>query len=659
MAINPEDVKLYESQVLSDEDDGGGRATGIEIQDGQVNNLFPDISRLDRTLGDVALRKAFLGIATDNADVYLGAHAIIVEPPADPNVSVVMFDAGSEDDERLQAQNRIESYVVRGSRALFELLGNQYEGQRQLACVAPVDRQVPSAGDVFLLKRQDDSEEQYVRVTSVEHEILTFSYQASSTTFVDFEARRITLKISAPLAATFYGGEPTPAGTTENASTGEPKSEVFTTEVADAARYWGVTRANAEVAPGDLEVSVDAVRASLVPSAQTEQSLPDQVIGLDMRLVKRGADSTYTTSLTATYTSGTELQVFLPRAAIRGTVALTLGGSAYTDDGSGILARASGSFPFSELEIDYVTGRIVGTRDAGTGGGDVGGSVTFQCGAPFTGRLNSYDYTVTLGNRSYNYNYSFPNAKPRPGTTVVAYMVQGRWYELRDPGNGVLEGNGSGTVNFATGTTSVTLQELPDVGSAIIFSYAEDIFEELETHEGTYVDMIPAVKMQLQEGIDPNSLTITYTADSTTKTVTDAGDGTLTGDGSGQVFYATGEVRLVPTHLPDDGTDITAGYDHTTGTETVAGPPVVSNEITDTLPDAPIAPGTVNVRTQIKNGGGSVNSYYNVLVQDDGAGGWEGGWSGSINYATGEYTLQIGKPYTRTYYRFETSYVEA
>ena len=53
MAINPEDVKLYESQVLSDETDGGGRATGNEIIDGNINNLFPDISRLDRTLGDV------------------------------------------------------------------------------------------------------------------------------------------------------------------------------------------------------------------------------------------------------------------------------------------------------------------------------------------------------------------------------------------------------------------------------------------------------------------------------------------------------------------------------------------------------------------------------------------------------------------------------
>ena len=49
MAINNNDVKLLESQSLSDEEDGGGRVTGREVIDGNVNNLFQDISRIDRT----------------------------------------------------------------------------------------------------------------------------------------------------------------------------------------------------------------------------------------------------------------------------------------------------------------------------------------------------------------------------------------------------------------------------------------------------------------------------------------------------------------------------------------------------------------------------------------------------------------------------------
>ena len=62
MAINKENIKLYESQRLSDEGDGGGRTTGHEVIDGQVNNLFRDISRIDRTVGDVSMRKVFVGV---------------------------------------------------------------------------------------------------------------------------------------------------------------------------------------------------------------------------------------------------------------------------------------------------------------------------------------------------------------------------------------------------------------------------------------------------------------------------------------------------------------------------------------------------------------------------------------------------------------------
>ncbi|MBO9496908.1 hypothetical protein J7438_22875 [Thalassotalea sp. G20_0] len=71
MVITNSDVQLFESRHLTDEEDHGGRVTGSEVIDGNINNLFQDISRIDRTIGDVALRKAFIGISTDNNDFYL------------------------------------------------------------------------------------------------------------------------------------------------------------------------------------------------------------------------------------------------------------------------------------------------------------------------------------------------------------------------------------------------------------------------------------------------------------------------------------------------------------------------------------------------------------------------------------------------------------
>lgn len=143
MAINNDDVKLFESQRLSDEEDGGGRATGTEVIDGNVNNLFQDISRIDCTIGDVALRKAFVGIRTDNNDAYLGSHLILTEPPKDENVSVLLFNTDNQIDERKNARNRIEAYVVPGSATSFDLLGNQLEGQRSLVGIQREERRLP------------------------------------------------------------------------------------------------------------------------------------------------------------------------------------------------------------------------------------------------------------------------------------------------------------------------------------------------------------------------------------------------------------------------------------------------------------------------------------------------------------------------------------
>ena len=132
MTINNNDVKLFESQRLSDEEDGGGRVTGQEVIDGNVNNLFQDISRIDRTVGNVVLRKMFIGISTDNNDTYLGSHLIQTEPPKDKNVSVLLFNTDSQTDERIDARDRIKGYMVPSIRASWELVGDQLKGQRAI-----------------------------------------------------------------------------------------------------------------------------------------------------------------------------------------------------------------------------------------------------------------------------------------------------------------------------------------------------------------------------------------------------------------------------------------------------------------------------------------------------------------------------------------------
>ena len=74
MTIQSGDIKLLKSQILSDTSDGGGAITSNEVIDGLSNNLFPDISELDRTYGRIALRKCFPAVDTTTNDSYYGSN---------------------------------------------------------------------------------------------------------------------------------------------------------------------------------------------------------------------------------------------------------------------------------------------------------------------------------------------------------------------------------------------------------------------------------------------------------------------------------------------------------------------------------------------------------------------------------------------------------
>ena len=93
------------------------------VPDGTVNNLFADISRLDRVYGRVNLRKIYAGVNNALTDTYLGAHMIVSAPPADGNVHACIFSTDSHSDERSGAQSHIESYLVASTPAAFYLLG--------------------------------------------------------------------------------------------------------------------------------------------------------------------------------------------------------------------------------------------------------------------------------------------------------------------------------------------------------------------------------------------------------------------------------------------------------------------------------------------------------------------------------------------------------
>lgn len=658
MSINVNDVKLLASQRLTDENDGGGRATSKVIVDGQVNNLFPDISRMDRTTGRVQMRKVYGGVATDTADAFLGSHAIVQQDAADPRVSVILFNTGSQTDERTAARDAIESYVAAASGAQFELMGTQLAGQRAIACVQREEARIPEIGQVFQLSGVNGA--QYVRLTGVDARLESFTYEYTSGNFITFTRRRLDLSLSAPLLVTMPGGQVTPAGTSPLALDGKAKALVLATQVADAARYYGISALAEAVNSGALTLRVQSVYSQLVPSTTKESALIDLLGGVQRQLyLAAGPVRSVALTVAAGAVVG-ESRTFLGTGCAPGSLNVTANSGTYTDDSKGALRFVSGSNWLSAGSIDYQTGEIVLTR---TGTSFTGAaSATYQPGAAATGDTITGEVEIVLANRGYVYTLSLAGAIPRAGTLLVSYMALGKWYELRDFGDGLMKGEGAGNISFSTGSVSLTLNALPDVGSSLVYSYVSSADNAVTQRTGASVVPSIEVRYTLEAGVLPGSFSATFTA-GTEKTLTDDGHGVLSGTGgTGTIYYATGEVVMALSATPSSGIAYAYRIGATAGTAlnvTTDG----SGMASFTIPGAPLKAGSVRVdwvttRRQAAPAlnwaaveAGNTLPVYDGLsdvsnsANDNGSGGWLGGRSGTINYSNGVCTIQAAALY--------------
>lgn len=587
MAISSIDIKTKASERLTDYSDGGGRMTGTDIQDGVMNNLFPDQSRLDRVYGRVNLRKCFVHIDAANTDTYYGSISALMDAPDDPNVSGVLFSTGSHTDERDDAQDRIESYVVKGTQSRFWLFDRQLSGQRSILLFGPVNAALPEVGDVMYLV-QDEGEGgefyQYVRITDVTSDVQEFSHGAN-TSCGTFNRLVVTCGISAALENTFDGPEITCLDSIN------PDALFRDTLVADASKYYGVAGLNENIANGDLTINAVSIYAQLVPSTRGESPLVDvQAGGLGSQIITSGGE---------------------------------------------------------DFEV--------------------------------IGPVHTSATEITIGNRAYTYVFSC-SPIPAAGTLTVDFRAQGRWYRLQDNGSGELEGEGTGTVNFSTGSVQVTLSALPDTETSIMLTWSTTVHFIDRAGTANYDPVV--VNHTLAGPVTPGTLSIEYLSGAVPKTITDDGNGTLIGDGDGYVVYSTGEFEVeFTTDIPDANSQLTVDYDEpATELENFTGVTLAGGIATLALSTFPIEPGSVIITWDVEQEqqsasekveylrylsiGGSPRPATRIanrseaetthlihnVAQDDGAGGFAGITGASINYADGSVSIRFTDSYS--YYNY-------
>jgi hypothetical protein len=561
MAILKSDVVLAKSEVMADVPEGGGGPTANEVVDGSSNSIFPDVSETDRAAGRVSARKVHVWVQSADTDTYLGANIIIAEPPNDPNVSVTIFSTGETFDVRTAAISRIEAYLSVGPNYAGFLFGNHIEGQATIQLFQRTN-DTPAIGVTMALTKLEGAGGefiQYVRVTEASTALTTFTDTSG-----DYQRYVLTLKISDPLREDFPGFDVAriDPGKAQLAAATKVSSVI----VADAAKYYGVQPLEVAALINEFSVKAEGIFTQLVPSAQVETPIADARTNQLLAGVISGGPAVVI-PVTATFT--TTQNLFIGGSIKPNTLTIASGVISLIDSGGRLMNAGT-----QVGTVDYENG-VLSLLTNVFGTGSLSYDITYQPAQSPEAVTQSQGFPVTAETRSLSYVRTVEPA-PVAGTLSVAYMVASRWYVIRDDGSGAIRGPdsgyGAGTVNFTTGTISVTLGALPDVGSEVIYQWVEPQAAKdaavltLDNNGKLYWPFNTSGVSAASAGakaIEPGGLTISWN-DGTPRVVTDDGAGNLTGYGTGTVNYAKGYFRLSPTTLPAPGTTINVSVDSVT-----------------------------------------------------------------------------------------------
>jgi hypothetical protein len=172
---------------------------------------------------------------------------------------------------------------------------------------------------------------------------------------------------------------------------------------------------------------------------------------------------------------------------------------------------------------------------------------------------------------------------------------------LRDDGAGSLVGIGSGNIFYNTKSISLSLAALPDVGSAIVISYANRVGVEYVDFLG-FQPKLHFVKKLATNVFDTATLTITYTDTSdVVRVITCDGNGVLGGAGVGRYSKESGVVAAVPSFTVKPTANVVFAYSERVEVTANLGNPARngSGNIAVTLPNTNIIPGSLIIEYDV------------------------------------------------------------
>lgn len=529
---------------MSDVPEGGGGMTGNVIVDGQSNNIFEDISTLDRVYGAVHMRKVFPSVNTQTQDKYFGSHVIISKLPGDGKIGVNLFNTGDWFDRRPEAQSRVENYRAKGATYSGFLWATQWKDSRIISIFQSETAPVPGIGDVLYLTNKAATTTQFIKITKLEESVQTFTDNSGT-----FSRRILSIEISQTLNYDFVGSE------ISRFDTLSPDASVKTTVVANAAKYYSARPLAVQANDTDLSVKVDTVYSQVIPSSQQELAILDaDASGASAQLIDAG-NGNVAFSISTSFVPGFNL--YMGNPCLPGTLSITVPGGTLTDSGGQVKSGA-----ISVGTINYAAGTISFGATSPTYSGSK--TVTFRPAAAPVKIADTSMLAVTAANRGFVWVTNI-NPPPEPGSVEISFMALGEWYSLYDNASGGLSGQeagiGTGTINYVTGSISLSLSAMPDADSAIMLSWG---MRSNYFNRSNFAVESPKYKYTLaNQGIARGTLTIAWN-DGIARLATADNSGNLTGDATGKVNHAKGTVEFTPTTMPLGGSSFTIDYQYGT-----------------------------------------------------------------------------------------------
>lgn len=128
MPITAADLKFFASAKMTDDADAGGARAGTALQDGGVNNVFPNVTEVDRTTGSARLRKVYPSVVSSEQSALLGATVGINDMPTDPAISAAIFKYGDDTTKRSTVEAAIKASLQVGVEGYSTGVANNVDG---------------------------------------------------------------------------------------------------------------------------------------------------------------------------------------------------------------------------------------------------------------------------------------------------------------------------------------------------------------------------------------------------------------------------------------------------------------------------------------------------------------------------------------------------